>query len=744
MLYEAPPFYTINGVSVMRDHVDPLQFYYMPLAPSFVTRKDGEIDVPQMLVIKYRSSTRVGGFADFDVHLGMSASDMATLRQQLQRLANLDRLPNLSPVPVVDGSVRLMLFGQMSGDAPSADSPGFVRTIRHAAKPALYGDNRAAFSVELDDRGITILDQAMRGELAPIGIVYGLDYLALRPAYHVSLHIDWDRVQDIVDTTYGHEGLFTSAQIQNTVEKLEEQRAIVLEADTFVPEGDGGTVLERRDAAIARVRDMITDAFFESSLDPLRQAPDGWDKAASIVKSFAPQRFQPAGVFSYKKTHYSRMDKKRLDVDFSERITIKRSMFPQGHLSGLFRVFGQGLDLNRLIIKVDADDPWFKRRKVRVISRADFANDPVRSITATLTYGAVTKTALLDKSTAEQTLEWPSTVRDGAMIEPVDLRFDVDLKPADAGERPNRLSSDVVKVLGESTEIEPRTLFSLEAIPVLTLPNFPFDRFPQVDVQLRYDDPAHGIRQDDLLRVTKEQPNATWQRFLVGAPAAPIMAKLIYRAADHRDREMPFAPLTRPQVDIPDPFPQRLKVTVVPALNFKEVDRAFVDLEYEDEPNHVRVQDSIEVAQNQPVPPFVVDRVDPTLSRVRYKISILMKDSTLFEGPWSTTLANRIFVRSDLKGHRAVTLRAPADFLQQGLERITIEARAKDELAGLSFADRFDFLAPGATGTFEFDFVDPVNDAFELKVKWLFKNGLSAQQDWQRFDRDEITIAAVM
>ena len=48
-------------------------------------------------------------------------------------------------------------------------------------------------------------------------------------------------------------------------------------------------------------------------------------------------------------------------------------------------------------------------------------------------------------------------------------------------------------------------------------------------MQLRYDDPAHGIRQNDVVRLDKEQPNATWQRFLVGAPAAPIMAKITYR-----------------------------------------------------------------------------------------------------------------------------------------------------------------------------------------------------------------------
>ena len=56
---------------------------------------------------------------------------------------------------------------------------------------------------------------------------------------------------------------------------------------------------------------------------------------------------------------------------------------------------------------------------------------------------------------------------------------------------------------------------------------------------------------------------------------------------------------------------------------------------------------------------------------------------------------------------------------------------------------RFDFTTPGATATFEFDFVDPASDAYELKIRWMFKNGLSASQDWQRFDRDEVTIPAL-
>jgi hypothetical protein len=743
MLYEAPPYYMIDGVLVMKDHLVKRQHYYMPLAPQFVTQKEGAIDVPRYLEIKFRSAGRSGGIVDFDTHLGMSEEKLETVKRELQRMAELDEEPLLSPVPVVDGSVDLVLFGKSSAGGPGESDAGFVRTMRRPAKPALYLDNRAAFSVELDERGITILDQAMRGETAPIGLIYRLDILMLRAAYHVKVEIDWDRVQDFLDTTFGHEGLFDSVQIEDAVEKLQENRFIRFEADTFVPEGDeGGTVTQRRDAAVAQVRAMITDAFFESSIHPLHEQPDGWDKARDIVKSFSPQHFAPAGVFSFKRTHYSRVDQKRLNVDFSERVTIKRSIYPQGHLSGLFRAFGAGLDPKRLIIEVNADDPWFQRRRVRVISRADFERDPVRSVTATMVYGGETKTLLLDKAKPEAEVEWPSVVSAGRMIEPVSFRFDVDLKPADGGERPSHLTSETDDVLGETKEVEPRDLFSLETIPILTLPNFPFDRYPQVDVQLRYDDPAHGIRQDDIVRLSKEKPNGEWQRFLVGAPAGPIMARITYRAADHRDRDTPFQPLERPQVDVADPAPQRLKVTVVPALNFSQVDRAFVDIVYDDPPNAIHVETSVEIVQGQPVQPILIDRINPLLNRLNYRISILMKDSSLFEGPWSTTLGSRIFVRSDLKGHRAVTLRSPADFDAKGLERIEVGARSKDEIGGLSFEDRFDFSGAGAMATFEYDFLDPASDAFELRVKRLFRNGLSADEDWRRFDQDEVTIVA--
>ena len=238
----------------------------------------------------------------------MSEEKLNDIARELQRLAELTDTPLLAPVPVVDGSVKLMLFGRTSGDTPDPDDPGFVRSIHHAAKPALYGDNRAAFSVELDERGVTILDQAMRGEMAPIardlrpglpGAAAGLprqaqDRLGPHPGHHGQDLRARGAVHSRPDPEHGRQARSRTASSPSR-------------PTPSCPRTKAARSPQRRDAAVARVRDMITDAFFESSVDPLRQAPDGWDKAAGIIKSFAPQRFAPLGVFSYKKTHYTRI-----------------------------------------------------------------------------------------------------------------------------------------------------------------------------------------------------------------------------------------------------------------------------------------------------------------------------------------------------------------------------------------------------------------------------------------------------
>ncbi|RIE05287.1 hypothetical protein [Cohnella faecalis] len=109
-----------------------------------------------------------------------------------------------------------MLFDKQTGDAPSPAGPkiSFALSFSHNAKPALYGDNQSAFSVQLTKEGVIALREALQGEMSPIGIIYSLDYLALRPAYSVRLSIDWERVQNHLDETFGSDSIFINPKLR--------------------------------------------------------------------------------------------------------------------------------------------------------------------------------------------------------------------------------------------------------------------------------------------------------------------------------------------------------------------------------------------------------------------------------------------------------------------------------------------------------------------------------------------------
>ena len=73
MLYFNPPYFVINGISLLPDHEDPLQWYYMPVAPHFRSEPDnslpGNPEIPMISLIKYRGNAGNGGIIDFDVNL---------------------------------------------------------------------------------------------------------------------------------------------------------------------------------------------------------------------------------------------------------------------------------------------------------------------------------------------------------------------------------------------------------------------------------------------------------------------------------------------------------------------------------------------------------------------------------------------------------------------------------------------------------------------------------------------------
>lgn len=767
MLYLEPPFHMIEGVSLFRDHADRLQWYYLPLGPRLTVTRDpgaGNAAVPQLQVIKFRGSAGSGGFLNFDVDLGIDPDLLEDVARQLKSRESLPDRPRLAPVPLVDGTVRLLLFDLVDtpppasgpGGAPAppprgdAAPPGpekFVLKAEHAAKPALYGDNRAAFSVQLSQAGVTILEKALQGEMSPIGVVYSLDFLALRPAYHVRVHADWDRVQKHFEEHFKTRiPLIYQSDVDKIVDKLIEEQVITIEVDTFVPEGeDASGVLGRRDQAVQEVQDMVTETFFKPSIEPMpRQdgTSSGLETAGRVIRMIGSGGMSEAKLFSYSKSDVTRIDKKRLDVNMRERTTVKRTIYPQGHLAGLFRLLRDGgVDLQRFILSVDTDDPWFQKRKVHLISRADFAADSITSLNVTVEYAGEPKNAILDATLPNEDLEWGSRVENGTMRREAKLRYTVNFKDADGTERPIALQSPEQVVTADNVEIVPRELYTIIQVPILAL-NFPWDRYSHVEIKTRYEDAANGIKQGDVFLLDKDHPEATLKLFVRDPAKTTFAYRTIYRGVNHKDLERPFVETDEERIVLRDPFPTARELTIVPAFDWTKVDRAFVDVSYRDDENGVLQEQSFEFNETvKATQTFRVALQNPRKRIVNFRVTVIGKNGDLTEIPTSSTLERRITVRGDMKGHRIVTLTAEnADFAGAQIREITVQARYVDQPNGLAFADTFVLRAPGDVATFEYDYVNGGPEGYEIQVSRRFTNGLSRDTQWMPGNDNELLI----
>lgn len=768
MLYLDAPYYYINGISVFRDHANPLQYYYALAQPRLRTTLDPATgkQVPRIQLIKYRSLVAgKGGFLTFDVHLGLSDAEVSDLASEIRRLGRLPRQPSVAPIQPLDGSVRLLIMGKDSSATPAPrpgqpaaapEAPRFVLKATHFAKPALFGDNGASFSVELDAEGTAIMEAALKGEITPMVVVYSVDFAGLRPAFSVRLKINWDRVQTAMDETFGHESLFTTTEINNAVDKLVENQVIVMEADNFVPDvGDTGkSVAARFDDARNRVQEMITDAFFEASLPPMKERPDGWDRAIDTISHYGRQAAMIGatggigaliGSFSYKKTNYTRIDKRKLDVEISERSAVVRTIYPQGTVSGLFAALKDGIDPKRFILEVDADDPFFAERKVRVINRGEMARDQLASIQAVLDYGGQVRTVVLEETGKDETVKWSSLMENGAMARPVSADLTVRFKPDANGERPLVVTAPKQVLTGDVFEVQPAEFYSRVTIPIVASPAYPWDKYPQTQVMLRYQDAAKGIKTDDTIIVKKDTANPSWSFVALDKGKRDFSYRVLHQAANHKDEDTGWLPALGDLVDIRDPFGSlRLAVDVVPVVpRWEDVEQIFVDLTYSDPANGIEQAESLTFTPDDRSPKkFVIDRKDRTKKLVSFKVTTILLGGMVMEVPESFTESPRILVRPDMKGHRIITVTPPPDFVRPKLSKVEVELSYTDEQDGTDIADMAVFEAPGGRKTFEFDYMDAARDAYSWRAKFLFKNGMIKRTEWARTDAAHLSIPA--
>ena len=763
MLYLNPPYFVIKGVSVFPDEADPLQFYYLPMMPhlTMVTDPASNVSLPQLQLIEYTGSAGSGGFLNFDVNIGISDELLAEVASQVQNQLSLSGTPRLSPVTFVDGTVKLVLLGAQSADPPPAPgsgpsapvptapapppgTPQFVLKIQNAAKPALYGDNQATFSVQLDQYGATILQQALQGQMAPVAVIYSLQFLGLRPAFKVHMTVDWNRVQTSLDQSYSGGFLFFSSDIEKSVDKLIEDKVIQISVDTYVTDGDLGTgASSDRDRAVAECYELIKTNFFESSLQPPQ--PGDKDTFGTTFRNISDIAVTGGAAalasFSYKSTDLSRTDKKSLDFTMTERTSVMRTIYPQGHLAGLLQQLkDQGIGLDQFVLKVDLDNPFFQRRKVTVLSHADFDGDSIASINVDLTYNGIVKSVGLQNNTTQTEVDWTSLLANGQMVRPVTYTYTVVFKDVDTTQRPGELTSGTLTMIGDFLDIEPRVdLYGVTVIPIRAF-GLPFDRYPSVEVECRYIDAANGIHLQPSAVLNSATPQVNWPLFMVNPSLRSFDYRLTYTLAAGGTSIGAWVTTDDGKIDIWDPFPTKISLNIVAALNWSVFAEALVFVAYPNKDNPVAQQTYTLTMSNASAPPFEVDRQVASQTAIYYEVQLIRSNGQIWKVPGSVTTDRYLILQDKMPGHQIVTIvPEQVDFAAMHLTEIDVNLRYVDTANAVNLSATVSLTSRSDVRDFAYDFLSgQIQPEYSASIQ--MDNGQTKNIDWTPISGSMLTI----
>jgi hypothetical protein len=752
MLYLSPPFHVVHGVSVFGDHADPRQFYYLAAAPHLATRTDAStgVEVPQISLLRFRRDDggAGGGFLTFTTSLGLGEEALEDLGSEVRRIFDVDGPARLAPAVLERGSVRLQALGSASDGGGSETHPpsDFVMRIDHPATPALYGDNAAVFSVQLDEAGATLIARSLEGEVLPVGVVYELEFVALRPAFNVRVRANWEQMREYLRERSERRVLFWSSEVDEIVDDMLDERVITVEVDDFLPEGtDRDNVVTDPSRVVDEVKDRVLDTFFEPTVPSAPDENGLLDELAATAERLSALAvvggWAGVGTVRARSTDFSRLDRRRFELDWTERSAVRRRIHPQAHLEGLTRLLrDEGIDRDRFLVDVPLDDPFFRTREVTVVSVADFEGHGIASIAVDLRYGDATRTVTLDADHREERVTWGALHEGGELLRDVAASYTVHFVEVPSGDRPASLTLEKTTIRGNTFAVSPSPdLYRMVPVPV-SADEFPWDDYDAVQVDLRYDDADSGIRQRDRLRLDPDQASRVWRWFLLDPDKDTFEYRLVYRAADQRDWTSDWTATRTPDVLVRDPRPQRRTVTIVPAVSWSVVTRVFVDVSYRDDTHGVRSEKSYHFSEGDAEPQrFTVALADPEERRVRYRARLLLRDNSVIEVPPSDTVDNQIFVQERMQGQRVIRVRPDdVDFAANNVREVQVTLRHADEGNGLEHESQLVFTSSGDRALFTFDYVE--GDAYRVDALTVFSDGFTAAQPTRTTAADELVV----
>lgn len=752
MIYFSPPFLSFNGLTIFKDNLDPLQFYYFPQQPVLALNPDG---TPSFLFVKYRADLQTapagsepgGGFLNFDVDMHVPDGIVTQTIGQIKEAMKLSATPRLVPIDFRRGTTRLIFLDAVdpttvttgptpapvpqsapagtpdaSGAAPAAPPPMvFVEKASYEASPSLYGDNRAAFSVQLTAEGATLVEETLDAPTSLIGIVYNLTFVGMRPAFQIDAKIDWNRVYDDVESDFSagvHIFCFGfDTDIQNEVQKLIEQQVIQLNVISDAAGAADADIESEKNEAVAFVEKFIADTFFQPSI-PVKGQDSNWGSdASSLVNSLMPVH---AG-YTYK--HMTRDDVKNLSIDFTEESATEMNIVPQGHLEGLLTVL-QNYPRDQYVKEIDLNDPFFQTVAVDVIGGDAMTADNIDHIAVHLEYGAVGQTVpqdvILSAAGVPSHVQW-------ALIQAVGLSYTYQYHVYFKTSSPPGLGTDLLSQVFTTNAtkliIDPRDLYGVQSLDIESV-NMPWDRYAQVEVALKYTSGTFTLQ--DTVMLTANQLTGSWVYRINDPTQTSYQYQLTFYPTGGSPIVQEWVTTSVPAVLVTDPLPSTLSVTMFPTGDFTKIMRIMATMNYEDDANGINETDLVIFNQPSDQKNWSVHIVNVNNRQYSYQVSVQYRDGTTKQFPPVPSTARMLFISDTFSVTNQVAISATgASFSDANLTKVTVALSYDDNANNLH--DQQTFTLTSTTDTFGWKYLqlDPTLGSYQYQISYYTTDGFN-------------------
>lgn len=748
MLYFDAPIGPIEGLMIYRDHQDPNLFYYVPERPR-LARNEG---VPEFIYLKYKrditdnpaldpavKESLGGGFLAFTVDLGVSDEQLDAIKEKLGAFATGE--VKLTPIQFRKGSVRLSTSKDLA-DAPgsSGNEQRGLRFFEHvygASKPSLFGFNRATFSLVLTQEAATLFEAALNAGVSPVGVIYDLEFLGLRPAFNVRITAEYHRIYEHLEMEFSARGqiqvVSLAVDIGVAFQKLRDQGVIKVEVLNFTDEEN---LRKQADEAFNWFKTEMLKDFFKSSLEPpafMKQSSSGGllgqlqsllgplsqtqsgastpqlgtptnqtgtaapapNSLSSNVQSTsstnaAAQGQGGAGAsggadrsvapfqvgFSLK--YYKQEELKTRIFEYGMQAASPRDAAPQG----LFTTMIAGLDLRRCILEVNLDDDFFKRLIANVSIGGDLAAAGISKVAVNLEYPGVRKPNVEPDQVGGFTFspddltakEFTSWLNAAK-----DLRYsyymDMHFKPDSPwfGKEAHITVGPIV------TRDRVLTLDPLDHVGLLDVPislgDMDSNQVSQMQVELRYDDPDNNFSARKTFLLKPGDSGARWRLRLSNPELRSYSYRVLYLLQENARLQTDWVRTDDASLIINEPFRGNVNLRLVPLLDAQALQEAIVDLTYaEPATGYRRLVQKVFTPTELKSQTVTLPTLADQPSALQYEVTIVRADGSVYHAdPVETTEAAVVISDGAGKTHRIRVKLVPPDLNRLGLAAVQVD-----------------------------------------------------------------------